>query len=262
MSEHGDGTQFTLLGGVDAVDAGVLSAHYGYPEDLTRCWVRGNMITSVDGAATSGGKSGALGGDADRAVFGALRALADVIVVGASTALVEDYAGVRLSAAEREARLRRGQSEVPPIAVLTRSGRLTRDASLFQRTEVAPLVLTTTEAAGEARSHLGELAEVIDASGPDPASVDLHAALHALAQRKLLRVLTEGGPGVLGMFSDADLLDELCLTVAPVLVGGNSGRIVAGAGEVQATLRLDRVLTDSEGYLCLRYSRARCGSAD
>ena len=76
MSEHGDGTQFTLLGGVDAVDAGVLSAHYGYPEDLTRCWVRGNMITSVDGAATSGGKSGALGGDADRAVFGALRALA------------------------------------------------------------------------------------------------------------------------------------------------------------------------------------------
>ena len=49
MSEHGDGTQFTLLGGVDAVDAGDLSAHYGYPEDLTRCWVRGNMITSVDG---------------------------------------------------------------------------------------------------------------------------------------------------------------------------------------------------------------------
>ena len=151
---------------------------------------------------------------------------------------------------------------MPPIAVLTRSGRLTRDAALFQRTEVAPLVLTSADAAADARSHLGELAEVIDASGSDPASVDLHVALHALAQRGLLRVLTEGGPGVLGMFTDADLLDELCLTVAPVLVGGNSGRIVAGAGEVQATLRLDRVLTDSEGYLCLRYGRARRGPAD
>ena len=50
--------------------------------------------------------------------------------------------------------------------------------------------------------------------------------------------------------------------MAPVLVGGNSGRIIAGAGEVQATLRLDRVLTDSEGFLCLRYSRARRGPAD
>lgn len=262
MSERGDGTQFTILGGVDSVDGGDVSAHYGYPEGLTRCWVRGNMITSVDGAATSGGKSGALGGDADRAVFGALRALADVIVVGASTALVEDYSGVRLGAAERDARRRRGQSEVPPVAVLTRSGRLTRDASLFQRTEVPPLVLTCTDATDDTRSHLGGLAEVVDASGSDPTSVDLHAALNALAQRGLVRVLTEGGPGVLGMFTDADLLDELCLTVAPVLVGGSSGRIVAGAGEVRATLRLDRVLTDSEGYLCLRYSRGRSGPAD
>ena len=262
MSQHDDGTQFTLLGGTDVVAGSDLARLYAYPEDLTRCWVRGNMITSVDGAATSGGKSGALGGDADRAVYGALRALADVIVVGASTALVEDYSGVQLDAAEREIRRRRGQAEVPPIAVLTRSGTITRDATLFHRTEVPPLILTSSDAASETRSRLGELAEVIDASGPDPRSVDLPTALRALAERGLLRVLTEGGPGVLGMFIDADVLDELCLTLAPVLVGGDSGRIVAGADEVQAALRLDRVLADSEGFLCLRYSRARSGPAD
>ncbi|MDY6999178.1 MAG: pyrimidine reductase family protein [Actinomycetota bacterium] len=257
MSDEGDGTQFTLLGSGDRIGAGALVHHYGYPADLDRAWVRGNMITSVDGGATSGGKSGALGGDADRAVFGVLRELADVVVVGASTALVENYAGVQLSAAQRDARRRRGQAEVPPIAVLSRSGRLDRDARLFHRTDVAPLILTSSDAATETRRRLGGLAEVIDTSGPDPSSVDLHTALQVLTARGLFRVLTEGGPGVLGMFTEADLLDEMCLTVAPVLVGGASGRIVAGSGEVRSALRLDQVLADAEGYLCLRYRRAR-----
>ena len=256
MSDDGDGTQFTLLGGVDGFGQDGLSSRYAYPEHLPRCWVRGNMVTSVDGGATSEGKSGGLGGDGDRAVFAALRALADVVLVGASTALVENYSGVRLSAAERAARTRRGQSEVPPLAVLTRSGRLTPDATLF-RTEVPPLVLTCTDALPEARARLGGLAEVLDASGADPASVDLHRALEVLGGRGLLRVLTEGGPGVLGMFTDADLLDELCLTVAPVLVGGDAARIVAGRGQVRAQLALTHAVTDADGYLYLRYRRAR-----
>ena len=248
--------QFTLLGSADRFGDDGLPSHYAYPEHLPRCWVRGNMVTSVDGGATSDGKSGGLGGDGDRAVFAALRALADVVLVGASTALVENYSGVRLSAAERAARTRRGQSEVPPIAVLTRSGRLTPDATLF-RTEVAPLILTCTDAVAEARGRLDGHAEVIDASGADPASVDLHRVLEILGGRGLLRVLTEGGPGVLGMFTEADLLDELCITVAPVLVGGDAARIVTGPGQVRAPLALTHAVTDSDGYLYLRYRRAR-----
>ena len=127
MSAEGDGTQFAMLGRIDEVDPSGLTERYAYPDELRSCWVRGNMIASVDGGATSDGKSGDLGGDGDRAVFAALREVADVIVVGASTARVENYSGVQFSVAQRLARQRRGQAEVPPIAVLTRSGRVERD---------------------------------------------------------------------------------------------------------------------------------------
>ena len=130
--------------------------------------------------------------------------------------------------------------------------------------EVAPLILTSADAADDTRRRLGGLAEVLDASGAHTDSVDLHTALDLLAGRGLLRVLTEGGPGVLGMFIEQDVLDELCLTVAPVIVGGKSGRIVTGPAEVQTTMRLRHALTDDDGYLYLRYTRrgpARSGAA-
>ena len=255
MSAEGDGTQFTVLGRIDDVDAGLLTQRYTYPDDLRSCWVRGNMIASVDGGATSGGKSGALGGAGDRAVFGVLREVADVIVVGASTARVENYSGAQLGAAQRQARRRRGQTEVPPIAVMTRSGFVGRDANLFHRTDTPPLILTSAVAVAATRERLGRLAEVLDASGEHPDTVDLRTALRLLAERGLMRVLTEGGPGVLGLFTDHDLLDELCLTVAPVLVGGGAGRIVSGPADVHTTMRLHHALTDDDGYLYLRYTR-------
>lgn len=256
MSGDGDGTQFTLLGGIGEVSAHGLRQRYAYPDGL-RSWVRGNMITSIDGGATTGGTSGDLGGAGDRAVFTALRELADVIVVGATTARVENYSGVQLGAAERLARQHRGQAEIPPIAVLTRSGQLDHDAKLLHRTEVPPLILTSRDAAGDTRTRLGSLAEVIDASGAQPDSVDLRTALAVLAERGLLRVLTEGGPGILGLFTDQDLLDELCVTVSPLLVGGSAGRIVAGPGEVRSAMELRHALTDDAGYLYLRYTRDR-----
>lgn len=255
MSADGDATQFTVLGRIDEVGDGALPQRYAYPDDLRSCWVRGNMIASIDGGATSGGRSGDLGGDGDRAVFSALRELADVIVVGASTARVENYSGVQFSAAQRQGRRLRGQAEVPPIAVLTRSGRLERDSKLFHRTEVVPLILTSAAAVEETRQLLGGLAEVLDASGSQSDSVDLPTALDLLAARDLMRVLTEGGPGVLGMFTERDVLDEICMTVAPVLVGGKAARIVTGSAEVHTAMRLRHVLSDDDGYLYLRYSR-------
>ncbi|KWX66536.1 pyrimidine reductase family protein [Mycobacterium sp. NAZ190054] len=256
MSAEGDGTQFTVLGRTGELGRADLAGHYAYPDGLRRCWVRANMIASADGGATSDGKSGELGGGGDRALFSALRELADVIVVGASTVRVENYSGVQFGAAERLARQRRGQSEVPPIAVLTRSGRIDHDARLFDRTEVAPLILTSSAALDATRQRLGRVAEVIDASGPDPESADPRTALAILAQRGLLRVLTEGGPRTLGMFSAEDLLDELCLTVAPKVVGGTAGRIVTGPDEVHARMELRHALTDGQGFLYLRYVRS------
>ena len=257
MAGDGDGTQFTLLGTDSTLDEHALAAHYAYPDALRSCWVRANMISSLDGGATSDdGRSGALGAAGDRAVFATLRELADVIVVGAGTVRVENYSGVHFDASRRATRQLRGQTEVPPVAVLTRTGRQERRSRLFTHTEIPPLVLTSTEALADTREQLGDLAEVFDASGDRADSVDLPTALSLLARRGLLRVLTEGGPAILGAFVAVGLLDELCLTVAPVLVGGQSPRIATGPGQASTAMQPRTVLTDSEGYLYLRYGRA------
>ncbi len=255
MSAEGDGAQFATLDRIGRIDANGLSQYYAYPDNLRSCWVRGNMIASIDGGATSDGKSGDLGGNGDRALFGALRELADVIVVGASTARIENYSGVQLSAAQRRKRQLRGQADLPPIAVVTRSGHVERDAKLLTRTEVKPLILTSADAVGDTRARLGGLAEVIDATGAHADSVDLRVALNLLSNRGLRRVLTEGGPGVLGMFIEENALDEMCLTVAPVLAGGKPARIVTGPAEVRTAMQLGHALTDDDGYLYLRYRR-------
>lgn len=257
MSGSGRGTQFTVLGPGETVPEQRLGVFYAYPDGLDRCYVRGNMIASVDGGATAAGRSGALGGDGDRTVFATMRERADVILVGAATVRVENYSGAQLGPAARSARQQRGQAEIPPIAVITGSGRLDRDAKLFTRTEVPPLILTSTDAAADTHDRLGGVAEVIDASGGDPRFVDPAAALRILASRGLLRVLAEGGPGVLGLLTAADLLDELCLTVAPVLVGGEAPRIVGGRGAVHTALTRTHVLADDDGYLYCRYVRTR-----
>jgi len=258
MADTAAGAQFTVLG-VDGppinTDDGRLPEFYPYPDDLRRCWVRGNMIASLDGGATADGKAGGLAGPGDRSLFALMRNAADVILVGAATVRVENYSGAQVPLAQRHARQRRGQSEVPPIAVVTRSGNLDPVARFFTRTEVQPLILTCDDSVNDTRLRLGAAADVLNASGRDSANVDLATALKLLAERGLLRVLTEGGPLLLSQLIADDLLDELCLTVAPMLVGGLGRRIAAGAGEVRTTMRLAHMLSDDQGYLYTRYVR-------
>lgn len=247
---------FTLLGRGEPVDDEQLRALYAFPDsaDPGRCVVRGNAITSLDGAATTGGTSGGLGGPGDRALFGLLRELADVIVVGAGTARAENYGGARMSAAQRERRRGRGQSEVPPIAVVTRSGAVGPELPVLAGSEVPPLVLTCAQAVPVATRRLGADVAVLDCSGTDPGRVDLAVALSRLAERGLRRTLTEGGPSLLGAFAGQGLLDEFCVTIAPVLVGGDAVRIVAGDAETLTRMRRSHALADDEGYLYLRYT--------
>ena len=79
--------------------------------------------------------------------------------------------------------------------------------------------------------------------------------LKILAERRLFRVLTEGGPLFLSLLIENGLLDELCLTVAPILVGGVARRIATGPGQVHTQMRRTHLLTDDEGYLYTRYVR-------
>jgi riboflavin biosynthesis pyrimidine reductase len=259
LSAGGSGAvRMRLLGSSRDVDRSDLSDLYRYPTDLRGAggvWLRANFIASLDGSATFAGKSGQLGGPGDRAVFDALREMADVIVVGAGTVRTEGYAGARPTVAQRQRRQSRAQSEVPPLAIVSKSGRLERDMPVFTRTEVAPLVCTCTAAADQTRRTLAELADVVDCSIGDPDSVDAAAVLAALADRGLPRVLTEGGPMLFSTFVEDGLLDELCLTIAPTLVGGHSGRIATGSEQVLTAMRSAHILTDDDGYLYTRYVR-------
>ena len=258
MSDTAPAVQFTVLGPdgppVDSAD-GRLADFYAYPDGLRSCWVRGNMIASVDGGATADGKTAELGGAGDLSVFKLMRYAADVILVGAATVRTENYSGAQVPVAQRSARQARGQAEVPPIGVITRSADLDPDTLFFTRTEVPPLVFTCSSAVDDARVRLGSVAEVIDASGPKGDDVDAATVLRILAGRGLFRVLSEGGPLILGLLIAGDLLDELCLTVAPFLVGGSAARIATGPGQVLTRMRPAHVLSDDDGYLYTRYVR-------
>jgi 5-amino-6-(5-phosphoribosylamino)uracil reductase len=252
-----DSPRFTLLAGGSEVDDDGLPALYAYPDGLTSPWVRGNAITSLDGAATTSGTSGGLGGAGDRRLFAVQRELADVIVVGAGTARAENYGGARMSAAQRRRRQARGQHEVPPIVLVTRSGLLDHDMPVLTDSEAPALVMTCAASTGIARDRVGSAAEVVDCSAADPDQVDLTVLLDQLGQRGLFRVLTEGGPSLMGAFMAAILLDELCLTAAPLLVGGGAVRIASGTVDVLTSMRRAHVLTDDDGYLYSRYVRVR-----
>jgi riboflavin biosynthesis pyrimidine reductase len=214
--------------------------------------VRLNMIASVDGAASVAGRSGALGGPPDKAVFATLRSLADVILVGAATMRTEGYGPARLDDSARARRRQQGLAPVPPIAVVTRACRLDWQSPFFTEAEQRPIILTAASAAPEDRARAAEVADVIVA-GDD--GVDLTGAVHALGERGHDNVLAEGGPGIAAQLATADLLDELCLTVSPLLVGGDAGRILDGTPlEPPQRLELHHVL-EADGYLFLRYRR-------
>jgi riboflavin biosynthesis pyrimidine reductase len=220
--------------------------------------VRANMVASVDGAASAGGRSGSLGGPVDKLVFSALRSLADVILVGAGTMRTERYGPARLDEAARRRRLDQGLPAVPAIAVLTASCRLDWHLPFFTEAEERPLVVTVANAEADARARAAEVADVLLA-GED--QVDMDRTLRALAERRHSNVLAEGGPRVLGQLADEGLLDELCLTLSPTLVAGDAGRIITGH-DLEPMRRLElRDVLEADSYLFLRYGRPTPGDA-
>ena len=248
-------TRFTLLGSVHEVDVGELARLYQYPGELSRSFVRANMIASLDGAATVDGRAGGLAGRGDRALFKIMREVADVVLVGAGTVRAENYSGAQLSVAARQRRQALDQPEVPPIAVITASGALEPDSRLFTRTETPPLIFTTTAMLSATRDRLHGRAEVIDASTTDPIAVDVAAALAELARRGMHRVLCEGGPTLLGQVIASGLLFQLALTLAPKVAAGSATRIAVCGSTVETRLGLSHIVTDEDGYLYQLFSR-------
>lgn len=211
-------------------------------------YVRGGMVLSADGGVTHDGRSAPLTSAADRAALRTLRAVADVVLVGAGTARHEGYGPLPVPEKLRAWRRDHGRSERPVLAVVSAGLDLPPGLRLFQGGH-RPLVVTCAAAPAGRRADLAARADLL-AAGVE--QVDLPAALDALAARGLGRVLCEGGPRLLGALLAADRLDELCMTLAPTLVGAAPG-MVATLLARPVPLQLLHLL-EQDGALLLRWS--------
>lgn len=288
-----------------------------------RPWVMVNMIASADGAVAVDGASRGLGSPADKAVFAAVRACADWILVGAATVRAERYGLPRPSAAVLEARRAAGRSERPGLAVVSASLKLDPNLPMLANRrpgEARPLILTGPDASSDRAERLAETAEVVrlyppsdraerlagaadqtetpaaseaadrtetpapseaaDRTGTTAASKQEFpaaalgkaadrtgtarpgrlgspiAALGELGRRGAQVVLSEGGPTLNAWLADAGMVDELCLSFAPVLAGGPSPRLLHGASPAPTALELVHLL-EEDGMLFARYLALR-----
>ncbi|MEH1013002.1 pyrimidine reductase family protein [Micromonospora sp. CPCC 206060] len=212
--------------------------------------LRVNFVTSIDGAVSVDGYSAGLSGEPDKRVFGALRMLCDALLVAAGTLRHEAYRALRMDARRRAWRQAHGLPDHPTLVVV--SGSLDLDPALaaFADAPVRPLVLT--HGGATAPPGLDSVADLLR-FGTD--RVDLAAGLAELRRRGLGQVLCEGGPHLFGALTAADLVDEVCLTVAPLLAGAGASRITAGPPGMPRTMRLRHTLAAADGTLMLRYAR-------
>jgi riboflavin biosynthesis pyrimidine reductase len=246
-----------------AFDPGELLAAYAVA-DRDRPHLRVNFISSIDGASTHDGLSGALNNAADKQVFDTLRRLCDVVIVGAGTVRAEGYVGMRLPEADAAWRREHGLAEHPVFAIVSARLALDPASPVFTDAPVRPIVFTGPAAPEPQRAALAQVADVIVCEGPGsepvtggagvPGGIDAHAMRRELTGRGLTQMLCEGGPHLFGTLIGADAVDEVCLTVSPVLEGGPAGRIARGGP--QRTLGMGLAHVESAGdMLFLRYQR-------
>lgn len=238
--------------GSEPLDDPSLYAAYAPPSDR---WLRANMVTSLDGSATGAdGRSGGINTDADHVVFELLRAQSHAVVVGAGTLRDEGYTPIGVDKRWRELRAADGLDDRLPLVAVSNRGQV--PPKLAGVTDGRVVLATAASAPGldAARASLGEGNVVV--CGDE--KVDAATLLDALAERGWTRLLTEGGPTFLSTLVAEGLLDELCLTVAPVLVGGDHPRPLSGP-PVAADLDLHALL-EEDGTLLGRWFTRRTGS--
>ncbi|HEU0206178.1 MAG TPA: pyrimidine reductase family protein [Pseudolysinimonas sp.] len=213
--------------------------------------LRVNFVESIDGAATVEGRSGGLSDAADKRRFELLRRVADAVIVGAGTVRAEGYGPLRVSAASARWRASHGMTEHPVLVVVSRELALDPASRIFTEAPVRPILITGAAVTAASRARFDGVADVI-AVGRE--SVDLPAALAELRGRGLTGLLCEGGPSLFASLLEVDVVDELCVTIAPRLVAGDAVRIAHGATAPPRDMRLVEVLR-SGGALLLRYRR-------
>jgi riboflavin biosynthesis pyrimidine reductase len=182
-----------------------------------------------------------------------LRDLADVVLAGAGTVTIEGYRAIKVSARRKAIRRAHGLRDLLPTAVVSRSLRFDPASALFTdaHADARTIVLTCSASPVERRSALEAVAEVVICG--DDAVVPAEAR-HALEERGLTRILSEGGPHAFADLVRGGVVDELCLSMSPLLIGPGPTRIVAGPDvwPDPAALTLTGLL-EEDGALFLRY---------
>ncbi|MEH3053576.1 MAG: dihydrofolate reductase family protein [Patulibacter minatonensis] len=196
-----------------------------------RPWVLANMVSAIDGAATFGGTSGAVNAYApgDGTIFHALRGAADAVLAGATTVSAEGYGRLVPSAERRADRVARGLAPDPLAVLLSRSGEVPTDSELLNDPAQPSRIFTGAEA-------------------------EPRVALRALRDEGVEVLLCEGGPSLLGALVRADVVDELFVTLSPVVGGGHPEHTLLG-GEPDRPRALElRWLLELGGGLHARYA--------
>ncbi|MBJ7359057.1 pyrimidine reductase family protein [Nocardioides sp.] len=218
------------------------------------CWVTAHMVAGLDGTAAVGGRVGALSTAPDQSLFRRMRQIADVVMVGAETVRREGYGPVRLDEAAEAQRVEQGRPPTPPLAVVSRSLDLDWTARAFTdaREDARTCVITCASADPRLRARAEDAATVLVAGDE---RVEPAAALEALASLGRRVVLCEGGPTWLGQLVAADRVDELCLSISPLMGGDPLPVSVTPPGAPPATFELKSAMAE-EDTLFLRYERA------
>jgi riboflavin biosynthesis pyrimidine reductase len=218
-----------------------------------RQWVRAGFVSTLDGRVGGpDGLSGSIGSPADKVVFDTVRALADVVVVASGTLRAEGYTRLATAPDWLDHRERAGRPPHPPLVAVTASGDLP-ERLLQERPDTGDLVVAVTRRTDPRRvaglrDRLGD--EAVLVCGTD--EVEPEVLLEQLAERGWHHVLLEGGPSLLAQWVDAEVVDELCLTLRPLLLGGGGPSLITGAPERVRQARLLSVLSLDDD-LMLRY---------
>ncbi len=213
-------------------------------------WVRACMVMGLDGSiAGPDGVSGSLSSPTDRAVLAAIRRNADAYLVGAGTVRAERYSAVRARPGAIGQRAEAGQAPAPTLAIVSATCRFDWDDAAFIASDNRPILLTVERSDPADRAAAARWCEVVVVGEEH---VEPAAALDALAGLGLTRVTCEGGDALLSQMVRAGALDEVDLTVAPLIAA--SPRPARSGPAVLTGFRLHQLLED-DGFLFARYLR-------
>ena len=218
------------------------------------CWVMANMVGGLDGSAAIGGRVADLSTGPDAELFVSMRTLADVVLVGAETVRREGYGGLSLPGSRVAERVAAGRSGQPAFAVVTKSLDVDWAARPFADPQARRCIVITCETADPGRMERARQVADVIVAGRD--RVDPAVAMLRLSEQGHRVVLCEGGPTWLGELVAAGQLDELCLTVSPLMGGDPLPVSVSPPDSDLVRWSLRHVLADGD-TLFLRYERRR-----